>query len=432
MVGFPKLMKIFKKILFKKIDYNKNYSCLVCGPDTTYYRKCFEDNFLWVDNNHIIYDKKLILKSLITFFKVFSILKFSYQNFRLAITLSFLIPIIIKLKKIKIVCFLDYSLIGKTLKIFFKDKVTLIGFQNSMRDIRVDRKKEISNFDYYFQWDHFMNKKSLKNCKLVNFGSLKSHIVLEKYKKWSLINKDYSKVKNIILISSFGPLNLNLEKRYFNGLSKDEKIKKAEKLYKDFISKKIHIKFHDLQALEFFLLCNDLNKILGRLNLKLIILSRYEKSKINIMEKSILRFNAENKFYKFFFKNFLKIHDNFYLRLIKMMKHKKDSLVLTNVSSLGKELLGMNFKVLFYSFITFRMQKDYYDKSSNFCCLQKDKDELLKKINSLKKLNLNQVTKKKKLTKKSFLSFDPNIKKFKYFLSLSGLKVKKNLDFKKI
>ena len=87
-------MKIFKKVLIEKIDYNKNYSCLVCGPDTTYYRKCFEDNYLWVDNNHIIYDKKLILESFISFFKIFSILKFSYRNLRLAITLSFLIPII--------------------------------------------------------------------------------------------------------------------------------------------------------------------------------------------------------------------------------------------------------------------------------------------------------------------------------------------------
>ena len=57
-----------------------------------------------------------------------------------------------------------------------------------------------------------IRKKKIKNCKFINFGSLKSHIVLERFQSWKLMKKQFSKVKNIILISSFGDLNINFDK----------------------------------------------------------------------------------------------------------------------------------------------------------------------------------------------------------------------------
>jgi len=430
-VKSKRLMKRFKKILFKEVNLKKKYSCIVCGPDTTYYRKCFEEDFLWVDNNQIIYNKKLLLKSIFTFFIIFFKFKFTYQNLRILITLSFLIPIIKELGKINIVCFFGYSLIGKSLKKILKKNITLIGFQHSMRDIRVDRKKELSNYDHYFQWNDFGNKKNI-NAKVVNFGSLKSYVVLEKYKKWKLIDKNFTKSKSLILISSFGPINANLDKRYFTGLTNSQKIKRAEQLYEDFTKNRIELQYHDKQALEFFLLCSDLQKILSKLNLKLIILCRYQKSTLNIKEKSIKGFNAEQKFYKSFFDDFVTIQDNFYIRLNKLFKYKKNSIILTNISSLGKELLAMNFKVLFYGFVSNKVQKGYYDKKSIFCCLKKNQKTLLNYLEQIKTLSIDGLKKKKQMTKRGFLSFEPKKKKFEYFQILTGLKLKKKMNLENI
>ena len=337
----------------------------------------------------------------------------------------------LKKKKIKkIVCFFDYSLIGKAVKKILGNKITLIGFQHSARGAQMNRRKLIFGYDYYFQWDEFKEKKNLKKCKFIDFGSLKSHIVLDKLNKWKILNKQFSKVKNLILISSFGDININLEKKYFANLKFEEKIKKAELIYKKFNKNKNLINNErECQALEYFLICHELKKITKKFNLKLKIISRYEESALNFMEKSSKKLNKEKIFFDSFFDNYEILSANFYNRIKILLKYKSNSIIYTNVSSLGKELLAINFKTIFYSFISSKIHKYYYDRKSIFCCLKKDSSMLEKKINFLKKLNLKRFLDYKKKTKIIFNSFEPSKKNLIMFLNLTGLKVNKKFNF---
>lgn len=420
-------------ITLTNINLEKKISCIVCGPDTTYYRKCFVNNFLYVDPSKNIFSKKLLFESVKCFFSYIKKFKINYINLRLIFTLSCLIPIIKKKKIKKIVCFFDYSLVGKAVKKILGNEIILIGFQHSMRGAQMNRKKLISGYDYYFQWDEFKEKKNVKKCKFINFGSLKSHIMLEKLNNWKILNKQFSKIKNLILISSFGDININFEKKYFRNLKFDEKIKKAELIYKKLNKNKISIKNEkECQALEYFLICHELKKITKKLNLKLKIISRYEESSLNFKEKSSKKLSQEKKFFDSFFDNYQILSANFYNRIKILFKYKSNSIIYTNISSLGKELLAINFKTIFFSFISNKIHKYYYDRKSIFCCVKKDSSIIEKKINFLKKLKLKGFLGYKKKTTITFNSFEPSKKNLTMFLNLTGLKVNKRFNIDKI
>ena len=417
-------------ISFKNLNSEKKFNCLVCGPDTTYYRKCFKNNFLYIDPSKNIFDKTLIFESIICFFDYIKKFKINYVNLRLILTLSLVIPILRKNNINKVICFFDYVLLGKALKKLLGKKIVLIGLQHSMRAAHMNRTKLISGYDYYFQWDEYKKKKKIKNCKFINFGSLKSHIVLERFQSWKLMKKQFSKVKNIILISSFGDLNINFDKKFFTNLNFDQKIQKAELLYEQFKEKKILLSIRESQALEYFLICYELKKIVEKFKLKLKIISRYEKSHLNFMEKSSKRLKQEEEFFDFFFEKYKIISANFYNKVKILFNYKSNSIIYTNISSLGKELLAMNFKTIFFSFISGKIHKTYYDKNSIFCCIKKESKLLEKKIDLLRRLKLNTFKEYKKKTLSTFNSFEPKKKNLEYFLNLTGLKIDKrcNLD----
>ena len=109
-------MVLYKKSFFKKVDLNKNYNCIISGPDPMHYNEHFKKNFLFVDLNHNLYSKNLLFKSFFLFFKLIFKFKPSYGNLRVIFTLSLIIPIIKKKSIKKIICFFDYSVLGKALK----------------------------------------------------------------------------------------------------------------------------------------------------------------------------------------------------------------------------------------------------------------------------------------------------------------------------
>ena len=146
-------------ISFKNLNSEKKFNCLVCGPDTTYYRKCFKNNFLYIDPSKNIFDKTLIFESIICFFDYIKKFKVNYVNLRLILTLSLVIPILRKNNINKVICFFDYVLLGKALKKLLGKKIVLIGLQHSMRAAYMNRTKLISGYDYYFQWDEYKKKK---------------------------------------------------------------------------------------------------------------------------------------------------------------------------------------------------------------------------------------------------------------------------------
>ena len=207
-------MTLYKKSFFKEVNLKRNYNCIISGPDPVQYREQFKKNYLFADLNQNLYSKDLLLKSFFLFFKLIFKFKPNYENLRVILTLSLIIPIIKKKSIKKIICFFDYSKLGKALKKILKKEIVLIGLQHSMRASHMDRENLIKGFDYYFLWDHYKHKNKIKNCKFINFGSLKSYVVLERQKKWNYLRKKFKKNKNLVLISLYGGHNSDFENRF--------------------------------------------------------------------------------------------------------------------------------------------------------------------------------------------------------------------------
>ena len=407
---------------FKEVDLKKDYASVICGPDSLRIRKQFKENYLFFDLDEMVFSKKLLLKSFILFLKLIIKTRFSYKNFRVSLAASLIVPVI-KHKSIKkIICFMDYSIIGKVLKQILKEEVTLIGFQHSMRDNRTDRNKLIEGYDHYFLWDDYKNKLISKKKNLIKFGALKSYIILEKYKKWHYLKKNFTKSKTLVLISTFAKYNQNFDKIFLNNLNKEQKIKKVNSIYNKFKNKKLFLNNYERQSLEYFVLCDSISKFIKKYDFKLIIIGRNFKNRFK-ENKTINFVKSEQIFFKFFFNNFKIINLDFFKRLNKAIEFK-DSIFITNISSFGKEIMAMNYKAIFYSFLTFSMNPGYYDKKSLFCCLKKNESKFFDKIIKLNNLSFQKYIKEKKTNKKSFLSFEPNKLKFQKFLNLTGLKLK--------
>ena len=334
--------------------------------------------------------------------------------------MSLIIPIIKKSIK-KIICFFDYSKLGKALKKILKKEIVLIGLQHSMRASHMDRENLIKGFDYYFLWDHYKHKNKIKNCKFINFGSLKSYVVLERQKKWNYLRKKFKKNKNLVLISLYGGHNSDFENRFLKNLSKNQMIDKINSVYKDFMSKKIILNFRENLTLEFFLNCLALSKIVKNNNFKLTIINPMPIPLI--MGAKSYNSKKEKIFFNNFFKKYKILGSDHHRRLAKALK-LKNSIFITNVSSMGKELLALNYKVIFYSFLNYKYNPDYFDKNSIFCLLKRDDQLLLNKIKKISNLSEIKFKKEKYKSKKTFSSFNPDKKKFKYFLNFFGLELK--------
>ena len=415
-------MTLYKKSFFKEVNLKRNYNCIISGPDPVQYREQFKKNYLFADLNQNLYSKDLLLKSFFLFFKLIFKFKPNYENLRVILTLSLIIPIIKKKSIKKIICFFDYSKLGKALKKILKKEIVLIGLQHSMRASHMDRENLIKGFDYYFLWDHYKHKNKIKNCKFINFGSLKSYVVLERQKKWNYLRKKFKKNKNLVLISLYGGHNSDFENRFLKNLSKNRMIDKINSVYKDFMSKKITLNFRENLTLEFFLNCLALSKIVKNNNFKLTIINRYTNLMNNGGENSY-NSKKEKIFFNNFFEKYKILGSDHHRRLAKALK-LKNSIFITNVSSMGKELLALNYKVIFYSFLNYKYNPDYFDKNSIFCLLKRDDQLLLNKIKKISNLSEIKFKKEKYKSKKTFLSFNPDKKKFKYFLTLSGLELK--------
>ena len=421
-------MILYKKSFFKEVDLNKNYNCIISGPDPMHYKEQFKTNFIFADLNQNPYSKDLLLKSFFLFFKLIFKFKPNYRNLRVILTLSLIIPIIKKKSIKKIICFFDYSRLGKALKKILKKEIVLIGFQHSMRASNMDRENLIKGFDYYFLWDHYKHKNKIKNCKFINFGSLKSYIVLERRKKWNYLEKKFKKNKNLVLISSYGNIIDEIEERFLKNLSKNERISKINSIYKGFMSKKIKLNERENQALEFFLLCYAISKIIKKYNFNLIIINRSAHSIDYNSEKFHKISKKEKEYFNYFFENYKILGSDHFRRLDQALK-LKNSIFITNISSMGKELFALNYKVIFYSFLGYKLNPDYFDIKSIFCLLKRDDQLLLNKIKKISNLSSNDFKKEKRKVKKTFPSFVPDKKKFKFFLSLSSLELKKKIKF---
>ena len=400
------------------LDLSKNYSCIICGPDDYNQRNYFLKDYLFLDilkSNPFSF--RYFFANIKLFFYNLINIEINIPNLRFLFLVCMVAPLIKKNKVTKIICFIDYYKLGEFFRLVFKEKVVVVGFQFSVRGFKKNKIKSINFYDHYLMWDEIdTNDNYLKKKinKIYKFGSLKSYAALEKFNKWNILNKEFKTPKKIILISTIASNYIKFYNKHL--LNEKNEINKINSLYEQNKKKNIFNR-SEIQPLDFFRLSLILRDYLYKHNKPLEIIMR-ERDRFSFSynnELSILKNLFLNKKIKVKF-----ISKNNLNRLGYALSNKNEIFV-TDCSSLGKELLALHCKVLFFSNLSHRFVPFYYDFKSVFCCNDR-KNNFLKNLKKLEKLNFLKFLIELKKTKKTFCSFTPNYERLKSFLNLTNLR----------
>ena len=461
----------YKKIIFflkswHKFNFDKDYSCIVFGPQDKEALKNFKENYLYIDPVHYnFFHINLLFDGIFIFIGKFIERPFfllSKWKFWLTI---FFVGAIIKRKKIKILMSLvDYNPWPYYFKNLFKDDVCTVIIQNTSRSFPIDRAGNINKSDKYFLWNELgsneekkLNLKEsqdistkstnitfrkkyyfnqLKNdyeewknsinlelrkfsnkTELIKFGSLKGNVILETKKKWHLLEKYPSltqDIAEIFLISTFQFHYVDFKNKYFLNINFKDYLNKINELESLYASNKIKFSLFDLQCLEFLRMCDYLKNFSEENNIK-----------INIFERDATGkelFKAEKFFFNQVFKNY-KFSKQKFLDRYSTILDNKDSIFCTNISSLGRECFGMNRKVILFSKWLYKFNPDFFQKESIFCSIEENQDEFNSRLKRLINMDSSDFTANKEKVKNTVPMCFPDQKNFDYFLKTTGLEL---------
>ena len=415
MLKLNKLLKFLGSWHLLNVD--QKYSCIICGPDDFYQRKLFKSDYIFADvlsSNPIIFGN--LLSSLKIFMKNITKIKFNLANLRSLFLVSSLANLISQKRIKNVICFIDYYKLGKIFKLVLGDKINVIGFQFSARGNPEKRLKWIEDYDQYYLWDSVDSNYS-NNKKLINFGSLKSCVALEKYNMWNSINDNFTKPSKIILISTIAE---NYAAFFSNNLAKNNiNIEKKLDVVGQTLEKKNKNFLREQQAYDFFRLTILLKKYLIK-----------TKKPLEIILRGTKKFNRKLNYEKFIFNSLftnnisiapILIEKNFIDRLRYALENKNE-IFITDCSSFGKELLALGCKVIFYSNIMKKYIPFFFDEKTIFCTSQKQKN-FEDNIEKLEKFSRNEFNMELKKAKKTFNSFTPDYEKFSAFLKQSNMSI---------
>jgi hypothetical protein len=410
-----KLTKYLKS--WKRVNINKNFSCIIFGPGAANQRKYFENNYCYIDPlNYNIYNFKLVPYGIYRFFfnfiknpKVFiKLLKFWP-------TIFFTCALIEKKGIKNIVSLVDYNPWPGYIKQILKDKVYIIAIQNTARHYPADRMENVNKFDEYFLWnvlsaEEFSRYKG--KTKLIKFGALKSHYNIDKNNKWEAIKENPKKINakpSIFLISSYNHYQKIYFKKYFYNLDLDQSYNQMQ------IMQKKDNTLYDLQSLEYMYLCKYLKNFLKNNNVDFKIIVRSESHSELYAENEILFFNK-------FFSTPQFIKKSFDGRFEEILKNK-NSVYISDVSNLGRECFAINLKTLFFSGKYYKFNPNYFEEDNIFYSINENQEEFNKRLNSIINMSSDDYLINKKLVKDTATSCEPSKENFKYFLEKTGLKV---------
>tara|TARA_Y100000591_G_C21417085_1_gene490330 strand:- start:91 stop:579 length:489 start_codon:yes stop_codon:yes gene_type:complete len=101
-----------------------------------------------------------------------------------------------------------------------------------------------------------------------------------------------------------------------------------------------------------------------------------------------------------------------------------NTVFITNISTLGRECLGLNRKSFFFSTLLHYYNPDFFDKSSKFFSIEEDGKNFQKKLSNMFELKSDEFSRLKKELKKTVTSCDVKEDKLKIFLDITGLQTK--------
>ena len=411
---------------------NKTINCIVVTQPGIY-DDCLKHlkNYCWIEPLYKnIFHFSLIFPGLIHFCRaLINDFKFTIQIWKFWPTFIFTLGLISKKKINTIISLTDYQTFPFYLKKIFKEKIKIIALQNSSRAYPLDRVGFIRKYDTYFLWNELNNneKKRYNNISSTKpFGSLRMNLVINKNNFWEKIYRypEKTRMKKICLISTYSSHHMSFFNKYLKGHNKDNFfliIKKLEKKYK-FQNKnnkleKLKIEFMYLQILEFFYMIIFIKNFLDKHKFKLEIIERHKPSHPDFIK--------EKEFYKFFFEKDNVLSFNNHDQRLKYILKNKNLLFITNISSLGREILSVNQKAFFYSKWLYKFNPSYFQKSSIFFGINCDYEKFERSILKLLNISGKNYYKNLKKLKKTISAFVPKKENLKLFLNKSNISLNK-------
>ena len=426
---------------WKYIDLKKSHKIIVFGPEAKEYLSYFEKNYYWCDPlKENIFNIRLLLPGLKYFLILFIKKPIKLFKFVKLWPTIFTLVALIKINKIKnLISLVDYNPWPKIFKNLLENEVYTIGMQGSSRAYPLDNVELAKSFDEYFLWNEFNDNelKLIKKTKLTKFGALKSYIVVNETNSWEKIKKLPDKIdsrKELVLISSYTFIHENFFNKFLKDLNKHEYEKILVDLENKSLKEENFGKIEDkllqkenfnlikekndyYQCIEFFKVCIYLKKIIDSHKINFCII---ERNKIGSEP-----YKNEKKVFKQIFDNDYLTNLDMYKR-INFITNRKDSIFVTNASTLGRECLALNRKVFFPSFLLHYYNPKFFDKLSPFFSLNDNYESFYQKINALinmdKKAFINNIKNIKNTVPSCYVSKN----RFNYFLEKTGFKTKIN------
>jgi len=415
----PLIQKIIIYIKsWNKINLDKEYSCLIIGPQAFNQTKYFKKDYCYMDPiGHNIYNYNLLLIGARIF--IIGFLKnpiFYFKLIKFWPTIFFTSALIEKKKIKSIVSLVDYNPWPVHFKKILRKKINIIAVQNSSRGYPMPRMQYLNSYDEYFVWSDLTNEQYQqhnKKTKIHRLGSLKMCFHVVEKDKWNFAQSNPtsdSGKKKLYFVSSFTYHHFLFYKENFSGLSLNQYEKKLLNID---LSK---LDLYGIQCIEFLHLCFYLKNFLINTN---------KDIDFCIIERSIpnsVYLEGEITFFKKFFNNPKFLMEEFDEKFNTILKDSnKNAVYLSNTSNLGREVFALNLKVLFFAKYMHTKNPSFYQKGNIFYSLDENQEEFNKKLEKILEMKSDEFEENKKLINNYVHTNSPDKKDIKNFLNITGL-----------
>ncbi|MAV76765.1 MAG: hypothetical protein CMG02_00235 [Candidatus Marinimicrobia bacterium] len=428
-------MKLKKLLIYisswRHININEKINCIIITKPGNY-DDCMDyfKGHLWIEPLHKnIFNFKLIFIGMKVFIKLLISKTFlMVKLWKFWPTIFFTCGLIKKNKIKNILSFTDYVSFPIYLKQLLGDQIKTVTMQNSSRAYPIKRIKYINKHDIYFSWSELNNKEKStlnKKTKIHKFGSLRMHLVLNEKKNWNITNSfpGQNEKRQICLISNYATRHHKFFNKYFLNLNPDNFIKKLQDLEKEYLfnSKdsfgKIKKNINDYeQIIEFFYLVLFIKKFIEKNKFEISIIERHKPNHPG--------FKYEEDFYSNFFSRSNILRSQNHAKRIEYILNNKNLVFITNMSSLGREILGINQKVFTYSKWIYKFNESFFQKDSIFFCIDESYEIFENKLLENFNMGKENFENNKKSLKNTISAFKPNYNNLTLFLKETGLFLK--------
>ena len=157
---------------------------------------------------------------------------------------------------------------------------------------------------------------------------------------------------------------------------------------------------------------------------KFIEKNKFEISIIERHKPNHPGFKYEEDFYSNFFSRSNILRSQNHAKRIEYILNNKNLVFITNMSSLGREILGINQKVFTYSKWIYKFNESFFQKDSIFFCIDESYEIFENKLLENFNMGKENFENNKKSLKNTISAFKPNYNNLTLFLKETGLFLK--------